>query len=181
MVNKLVSGVIVVAALVMAGCAPNYGPVAAYDGTLPTGVSPRLQRGDKIKVTVYGEDNLNGVYEIDPQARASMPLAGQIWAAGRTKMELQSEIGRKLKSEYLQVSKSERRGRRLSAGLYPRRSRTSRGEFPISSRIEPNQHGCEAGGFTYRASRSTVLIKHADEDVWHEYPITTHVVIDRAI
>jgi hypothetical protein len=34
-----------------------------------------------------------------------------------------------------------------------------------------------AGGFTYRASRSIVLIRHTGEEVWKEYPLTEPVPI----
>src|ERR1700730_474384 len=88
--------------MLVAGCAPDYGPVASFDGAVPIAVSPVLQPGDKIKVTVYGEDNLNGIYDIDPSGLVSLPLAGSVRAAGRSKLELQREIARKLKSEYLQ-------------------------------------------------------------------------------
>src|SRR3981081_43343 len=90
--------------LLVSGCAADYGPVAdgpvAYlDGALsdravPNGVAPVLQSGDKIKVTVYGEDNLNGIYDIDPSGSVNVPLAGTIRAAGRTKGELQRDIAR---------------------------------------------------------------------------------------
>jgi len=34
-----------------------------------------------------------------------------------------------------------------------------------------------AGGFTYRASRTTVLIRHTGDQVWKEYPLTEPVSI----
>ena len=105
MIRYLVRGVIFTIGLMVAGCSADFGPVAAFDGVIPAGVSPVLQRGDKIKVTVYGEDNLNGIYDIDPSGSVSLPLAGSVRAAGRTKMELQREIARRYKSEYLQDPK----------------------------------------------------------------------------
>jgi protein involved in polysaccharide export with SLBB domain len=176
MIKSLARGVVVLAALLVAGCAASYGPVALYDGTVPEGVSPRLQRGDKIKVTVYGEDNLNGIYEIDPTGVVSMPLAGQIRAAGRTKMDLQHEISRKLKSEYLQDPKVtvEVAGFRP---IYIIGEAEHPGELPYRPGSNLISAVTEAGGFTYRASKTYVLIKHAEEEVWHEYPLTSQVAI----
>jgi len=34
-----------------------------------------------------------------------------------------------------------------------------------------------AGGFTYRASKSIVLIRHTGDDVWREYSLTEPVPI----
>jgi protein involved in polysaccharide export with SLBB domain len=176
MIKSLARGVVLLSALLVAGCAASYGPVALYDGTVPVGVSPRLQRGDKIKVTVYGEDNLNGIYEIDPTGVVSMPLAGQIRAAGRSKVDLQHEIARRLKSEYLQDPKVtvEVAGFRP---IYIIGEAEHPGEFSYRPGSNLISAVTEAGGFTYRASKTHVLIKHAEEEVWHEYPLTSEVVI----
>jgi Polysaccharide biosynthesis/export protein len=172
----LVRGVVLLLGLMVAGCSADFGPVAAFDGVIPAGVSPALQRGDKIKVTVYGEDNLNGIYDIDPSGSVSMPLAGQIPAAGRTKMELQHEISRKLKSEYLQDPKVtvEVAGFRP---IYIIGEAEHPGEYPYRSGLNLLSAVTTAGGFTYRASRSYVLIQHAGEGVWRQYPLTAEVAI----
>src|SRR3954447_22418913 len=81
------------------------GPLAQYDGRAPGAAMLAIQQGDKIKVSVYGEDNLNGIYEVDPSGSVTMPLAGTVSAAGRSKIELQREIARRYKSEYLQDPK----------------------------------------------------------------------------
>src|SRR5437870_457201 len=105
-------GTALVAELLLSGCITDYGPVvvepeqarAAVNGA-PAGAAPRVQRGDKIRVTVYGEENLTGNYDVDPGGNLSLPLAGTIRAAGRTKVELEREITRKFKSDYLQDPK----------------------------------------------------------------------------
>ena len=45
----------------------------------------QLAPGDKIRVTVYGEDKLSGEYQIDNAGSLSLPLAGTMQAAGLTK------------------------------------------------------------------------------------------------
>src|SRR4249920_2448250 len=84
-------GAVVLLGLLVAGCMSDMGPVAYFDGTVPAGTAPVIQRGDKIKVSVYGEDNLNGIYDVDPNGSISIPLAGTIKATGRSKSELQHE------------------------------------------------------------------------------------------
>src|SRR5579863_1790513 len=83
----------VVIGLQVAGCYTDYGPVVpAENPTIQSYVPTRLQPGDRIKVTVYGEETLNGVYDIDPSGYVSLPLAGNVRAAGDTKLELQRTI-----------------------------------------------------------------------------------------
>src|ERR1700730_7702962 len=167
--------VITVSALLLSGCATDMGPVAAYNGAMPVAVAPVLQPGDKIKVTVYGEDNLNGIYDIDPSGLVSLPLAGSVRAAGRSKLELQREIARKLKSEYLQDPKVT-----VEVGfrpIYIIGEAERPGEYPFRSGLTVINAVSAAGVFTSRASRTAVLIQHAGQDVWQEYPLSAPVAI----
>jgi len=50
----------------------------------------RLAPGDKLRVTIYGEDKLSGEYQIDNAGSISLPLAGTLQAAGLTKPERRS-------------------------------------------------------------------------------------------
>lgn len=67
--------------------------------------SPNLQPGEKIKVTVFGEDRLSGEYEIDPGGSVSLPLAGTIKAAGLSQRELELALTKKFQGEYLRDPK----------------------------------------------------------------------------
>src|SRR5271167_5284088 len=69
---------------------------------LAAAVAPhRLQPGEKIRVTVYGEEGLSGEYQIDPSGFVSLPLAGTVQAAGLTQGELQQQLEQHFRSEYL--------------------------------------------------------------------------------
>ena len=161
---------------ILSGCVTDLGPVAAYNGTIPVAVSPVLQRGDRIKVTVYGEDNLNGVYDIDPSGVVSLPLAGVVRAAGRTKLELQREIARRYKSEYLQDPKVTVEVANFRP-FYVLGEAEKPGEYPYRSGLNIISAVSTAGGFTYRASRTTILIQHFGEGIWREYPLSPAVAI----
>jgi protein involved in polysaccharide export with SLBB domain len=177
--------VLLMLSALVAGCAPSYGPVAQadsagpiarYDGPLPAADSPRMQPGDKIKVTVYGEDNLNGIYEIDPSGSVSLPLAGTVMAAGRTKAELQRDIARRYKSEYLQDPKVTVDFASFRP-IYILGEAEKPGEYPYKSGLNLISAVTAAGGFTYRASRDHVMIQHSGEEMWKEYPLSTSVAI----
>jgi protein involved in polysaccharide export with SLBB domain len=176
MIEYLTRGVVLLMGLLVAGCAADFGPVASYDGAIPVSVSPVLQRGDKIKVTVYGEDNLNGIYDVDPGGSISIPLAGTVRAAGRTKGELRGEIARRYKSEYLQDPKVTVEVVAFRP-IYILGEAERPGEYPYRSGLNLIGAVTQAGGFTYRASRSYVLIQHPGEEVWKQYPLSASVAI----
>ena len=67
--------------------------------------SPNLQPGEKIKVTVFGEDRLSGEYQIDPGGNVSLPLAGTVKAAGLSQRDLEAALTRKFQGEYLRDPK----------------------------------------------------------------------------
>ena len=162
--------------LLVAGCAADMGPVAYFDGTVPGGVASVIQRGDKIKVTVYGEDNLNGIYDVDPTGSISIPLAGTVRAAGRSRVELQREIARRYKSEYLQDPKVTVEVASFRP-IYIFGEAEKPGEYPYRSGLNLISAVTMAGGFTYRASRTYVLVQHPGEEVWRQYPLSPLVAI----
>src|SRR5712691_1182721 len=96
--------------LLSAGCGAgaNLGPVseAEQKAILQSATSsPRLQAGEKIRVTVYGEASLSGEYHIDPSGFVSLPLAGTLKAAGLTQVELEQELAKHFAGGYLKNPK----------------------------------------------------------------------------
>ena len=68
--------VIVAIGLQVAGCYTDYGPVQVAGPPPAREVTvTRLQPGDRVKVIIYGEDNLSGTYDIDSAGYISMPFA----------------------------------------------------------------------------------------------------------
>jgi len=55
-----------------------------------------LQPGDNIEVSVYGEKDLERKLMVRPDGKFSVPLAGEIAAAGRTVSDIQTELTGKL-------------------------------------------------------------------------------------
>ena len=51
------------------------------------------------------------------------------------------------------------------------------GQYPYLSGLNVLTAITTAGGLTYRASRTTVLIQRAGEDVWKEYPMVSTVAV----
>ncbi len=170
---------IFVIGLQVAGCYTDYGPVAATPDPVlrPTSVATSLKTGETLKVNIYGEEALTGSYVINPSGDIVMPLVGAIRAAGRTRSELEREItSRYSNGKYLQEPK-------VTVDVTSYRSIYVAGEvlrpgaFPYASGLNALTAVTVAGGLTYRASRDTVFIQHAGEDVWQMYPLSASVLI----
>jgi polysaccharide export outer membrane protein len=71
----------------------------------PATASAKLQPGQQISVTVYGEASLSGNYQIDPTGFVSIPLAGKVKAVGLTAPELADILVKKFRGEYLKDPK----------------------------------------------------------------------------
>ena len=79
--------------LQLAGCYTDYGPVEVVPVPVaPAKVATHLQIGDDLKILVYGEDALSGIYQISPTGTIQLPLIESIVAAGRTRAELERII-----------------------------------------------------------------------------------------
>ena len=182
--RKFLSWVAVAAiGLQVAGCYTDYGPVVRLDPMVSSYASTnvqvgdnRVQVGDRIKVTVYGEDNLNGVYDVDPAGTVSLPLAGTIRAAGLSKRDLEREITRRYRSDFLQDPKVTVDITTLRP-FYVMGEAEKPGEYPYRSGLTVMSAIATAGGATYRASRSHVLIQHAGQSAWVEYPLVPEIPV----
>src|SRR5712691_7641326 len=67
--------------------------------------SAKLQAGDWIKITVYGEASLSGDFQIDPSGSVLLPLAGPTKAAGMTPPELADALTKRYRREYVRDPK----------------------------------------------------------------------------
>ena len=96
---RLLAAALVATALA-AGCAdPNLmsGPQFTSRGGKVTGQRIyHLGVGDKLKVSVFGEDNLSGQFEVSALGQISMPLIGEVQAYNLTTAELDQRLTAKL-------------------------------------------------------------------------------------
>ena len=155
--------------------APMAGSVDSYAATDST-ADLRLAAGDKLRITVFGEDKLSGEYQIDNAGFVSLPLAGTIQAAGLTKPQLEESLTNKLKGEYL-------RNPRITVDVinfrpfYVLGEVQKPGEYQFRSGLNVLSAIAIAGGATYRASTSKILIQRAGTSEMQEYPQSPTVLI----
>lgn len=137
---------------------------------------PMLQVSDKVRVTVYGEDKISGDYEIDRSGSISLPLAGSVKAAGLTQAAFQDALVTKLKSTYLRDPK-------VTVDILTMRpfyilgEVEKPGEYPYRNGLDIWRAMALAGGQTYRASSSTVMIQRSGDAQWRDYPLTLALTV----
>jgi protein involved in polysaccharide export with SLBB domain len=172
-------GAILLIGLQLSGCITDYGPVATDSVPIPPNtVASRLQTGDELKVIVFGEDQLSGIYQISPAGMVILPLIGAIPAVGRTRAEVEHEIsqayarGKFLQEPKVTVSVTTFRP------IYVFGEVGIPGKYNYTSGVDVLTAIATAGGFTYRASKTTVLIRHAGEDIWQEFSLAAPVLIE---
>ena len=61
----------------------------------------RLAAGDRLRVIVFGQDNLSNSFSVDSSGVISMPLAGRLRAQGLSTAELERAIEARLRRGYL--------------------------------------------------------------------------------
>ncbi len=139
-------------------------------------IAPNLQSGEKIKVTVFGEDRLSGEYEINPAGYVALPLAGTLKAAGMSQSEFETVLAKKFATDYLRDPKVTVE---VSGFLpfYILGEVTKPGEYPYKGGLNILSAIALSGGTTYRATQDTILIQHRGESGFHEYPMQPKVPV----
>jgi polysaccharide export outer membrane protein len=140
----------------MAGaCAPRY-PASDYALAEPAGPY-RLASGDRLRIIVFGQDNLSNIYAVDGAGRIAMPLINTIEAQGRTTQQLAQAIEAKLRGGYLREPK-------VSVEVDTYRpffvlgEVTTSGQFPYVNGMTVQTAVAIAGGFTPRAYHGSVQL-----------------------
>ena len=129
----------------------------------------RLGTGDKLRVIVFGEEDLSGEFEVDDTGAVSMPLVGDIRASGQTLRTFEAAVRERLSEGYLKDP-------RVSVQVLNYRpfyiigEVEEGGEYPFVSGMHVINAVAVAGGFTYRANTSKVFITRGGEEL--EFEVT---------
>lgn len=136
----------------------------------------RLDSGDKLKITVFGEPDLSGNFEVDGQGVISMSLIGEVSAKGLTIRELQRVIETKLKDGFVrepQVAAEVQNYR----PYYILGEIAKAGEYPYTAGLSVMNAIASAGDFTYRADKRRVFIKSVDSPKEREVKLTPSLLV----
>jgi len=142
-----------------AGQVPSPSPSPATQEAAAAEPSPYyIAPGDVLRVAVWKEPELTTEVFVRLDGRITVPLVGDVKAAGRTTEELSSEIRTKLRAflEVPQVTLTVSQA--ISARFYVVGQVTTSGAFPLSSRITVAQALAIAGGFREFAKRDRIVV-----------------------
>jgi polysaccharide export outer membrane protein len=77
---------------------PATRPATSAGANTPVSPEYRIGRGDKLRVDVYKEADLSNALQVRPDGRITLPLIGDLAAAGQTPMQLQQHVTELLKA-----------------------------------------------------------------------------------
>jgi polysaccharide export outer membrane protein len=121
-----------------------------------------LGAGDKLRLIVFGEDSLGGEFVISGTGKVSLPLIGDVQAAGKTVRDFLDAVRAALANGYLRDPK-------VSAEVLNYRpfyilgEVNKPGDYPYTNGLSVMNAIAKAGGFTYRANTKKVFIRRAGE------------------
>jgi polysaccharide biosynthesis/export protein len=117
----------------------------------------RLGAGDRLRLQVFGQEELSQEYVVSDSGEITVPLIGAVDAEGRTIAELEEEVARQLRAGILVEPN-------VTAEVVTYRpffilgETRSPGQFPYVPNMTVLTAVSMAGGFTFRAERDAVSI-----------------------
>jgi protein involved in polysaccharide export with SLBB domain len=140
---------------------------AGYPSPADGAADYRLGTGDKVRVTVFGETELGGEFQIDATGFVRLPMIGQVRAGGLTARDVESGIRTALADGYINDP-------RVSVEVTTYRpfyivgEVLKPGEYPYANGMTASTAVAVAGGFTPKAIESAVYVRHLGENVEHK-------------
>ncbi len=116
-----------------------------------------LDSGDRLRVVVFGQENLSNSYSVDAAGYVTMPLIGAVRARDLTTAALAAAIGAKLRNGYV-------REPHVAVEIEAYRpffilgEVTAPGQYPYVANMTAETAVAIAGGFTPRAWKKTVKV-----------------------
>ncbi|HJT42751.1 MAG TPA: polysaccharide biosynthesis/export family protein [Rhizomicrobium sp.] len=160
------------------GCAggPISGSTEAMQQSQSAAQSYRLAMGDKIRIAVFNENNLSGEYTVAPDGKISLPLAGDIAAAGLTVPQLQQTVTKTLRDGFVQnpnvtITAIELRPYYILGEV------KKPGKYSYTPDLTVMNAVATAEGFTYRADMNAIYIRHASDPSEKEYRLTATMAV----
>lgn len=160
--NVFRGAVLGLACSLLAACGPTLEPLPAA-GTAQSfndsGAKAEYTLGseDKIRLTVFGEQQLSGEFQVDSTGSVSLPLIGEVRAGGLTLRQFEAGVSAKLKQGYLQDPKVNAEVINFRP-IYLIGEVKKPGQYPFVSNMTLQKAVALAEGYTYRANEGSAEI-----------------------
>jgi polysaccharide biosynthesis/export protein len=159
--NRRTALVLLASACSLAACAPP--PFRTDLLSVPTGGAYTLASGDRLRIIVFGQDNLSNIYAVDGSGRIAMPLIGTVPAAGASTAQLERSIETRLKAGYIREPKVTVEIE-VYRPFFVLGEVTTSGQFPYVSGMTVQTAVAIAGGYAPRAARDFAEITRLRPD-----------------
>jgi polysaccharide export outer membrane protein len=136
----------------------------------------KLGAGDKVRVTVFGEDELGGEFAVDGSGYIRLPLIGQVKALGLSARNVENEVTALLKDGYLKEP-------RVNVEVTTYRpfyimGEVSRpGQYPYVNGMTVLHAIALAGGYTERARTNDIDIRRNGQSSPQRVPVDQTVKV----
>lgn len=138
--------------------------------------SYRLAVNNRVKVTVFNETSLTGEFVVNTSGNISFPLVGDIKASDLTAEELGKAIAAKLSDGYLQNPKVAVEVETFQP-VYVLGEVNHAGKFDYVQGMTVLQAIASAEGFSYRANKRVVMVKHPSSEQENAVQITADLKV----
>jgi len=128
-----------------------------------------LGAGDRLRIIVFGEDDLSGEFEVDGSGILSMKLIGPVNVGGLTLRQTEKLIARKLRNGYLLDPRVNVEVMNYRP-FYILGEVENRGSYPYVYGMSVATAVAIAGGYTYRASQGRITIQRFSDPSRREQP-----------
>jgi protein involved in polysaccharide export with SLBB domain len=139
-------------------------------------VDYQLGTGDKLRVTVFGQEDMSGEFDVDDTGQIALPLVGNIKVAGKSIRAAERQLVDALSPEYLINPKVNIQVLNYRP-FYIIGEVNSPGSYPFVNGMTVTEAVALAGGYTYRAKEKEVLIIRASDAARAEEPATETTAI----
>jgi polysaccharide export outer membrane protein len=143
--------------------APASTPAAAVAGDY------RLTVGDKLRIDVYKDAQLSQQLQVRPDGKITLPLVGDLVAAGRTPIELRDSIVKSLADYMKDPTVTVIVVETTPPVFYINGEVSKPGVYTINGRLSVIQAIAMAGGFTDFANRKDITIQRGTQRLHFNY------------
>jgi polysaccharide export outer membrane protein len=147
-------------------------PESAPSVAVPEAPEYRISRGDKLRIEVYKDPFLSQSLQVRPDGRITLPLVGDMAAAGLTPLELRASIGTGLKEFVANPIVTVIVVEVVEPVVYVLGEVNQPGSIPIRGSLNVLQALAMAGGFKEFANTKDIRIlrRSADGSRVESYP-----------
>ena len=119
-----------------------------------------LGPGDKVRLMIYGEDEISGEYELDGTGALTLPLVGEVLAGGLSVREAEQKINDAYKGDYLINPRVNVEVMNYRPIFILGEVKTP-GNYAYINGMTALQAVTVAGGYTYRARKNKISLRRA--------------------